>query len=402
MRVTFLLRAVCSAVLLTAALATAAQSASRPESRRQAALLLEQQGKLDDAQAIWAALSKANPRNPEPFAHLGLIASHQQRYADAVPYYRKALALAPKMQAARIDLALALFKSGQTKAAIPEFQTLIKTSPKGSAQELRFTILTGMAYYALADYAHAAPYLKTATEHDKTNLPLRLALAHSYLWTKQLQALMDVYHEILVLDPNSAEAYMLAGEALDEMKDNVGATEMFRAAVKANSKTPNAHFGLGYLLWSQKKYPEAAAELQAELENDPNHVQALVYLGDTKIQMNNNDEAGPLLERAVKLDPSQPLAHLDLGVVYAEMNKNEDALRELLVAEKMIPDDVNVHWRLGRLYRALGRKDEAKVEFDQASKLNKKADEDLYKKIADGAKKPQSSDSAAPQAPPTQ
>ena len=41
---------------------------------------------------------------------------------------------------------------------------------------------------------------------------------------------------------------MLAGEALDEMKDKAGATQQFRAAVKADPKEPNVHFGLGYLL----------------------------------------------------------------------------------------------------------------------------------------------------------
>ncbi len=103
------------------------------------------------------------------------------------------------------------------------------------------------------------------------NLPLRLALAHSCLWTKQNQCVMDVYREILNLDAESAEADMLAGEALDDMKDNEGSTKMFRAAVKANPKEPNVHFGLGYLLWTQKQYPEAATEFQAELANDPAH-----------------------------------------------------------------------------------------------------------------------------------
>jgi hypothetical protein len=38
---------------------------------------------------------------------------------------------------------------------------------------------------------------------------------------------------------------MLVGEALDEMKDTIGATQEFRSAVQANPKEPNAHFGLG-------------------------------------------------------------------------------------------------------------------------------------------------------------
>ena len=42
--------------------------------------------------------------------------------------------------------------------------------------------------------------------------------------------------EILSLDAESAEADMLAGEALDEMKDRNGAIEQFRAAIKVNPK----------------------------------------------------------------------------------------------------------------------------------------------------------------------
>ena len=304
----------------------------------------------------------------------------------------------PNVAGLRLNLGLALFKSGDLKGALPEFEKSLKGHAPGSPDAQRLTILIGMCHYGLAQYAEAVPYLKEAATNDKQNLPLRLALAHSCLWSKQNQCVMDTYHEILALNPDSAEADMIAGEALDEMKDNAGSTKMFRAAVKANPKEPNAHFGLGYLLWTQKVYPEAASEFKAELENDPNHVQAMMYLGDTLIQLNQPEQAKPYLEKTVKLDPSQWLAHLDLGIILSDAGENERALRELEVAEKLKPDEVNVHWRLGRLYRTMGRKEEAKVQFDKASKLNKAADEELYKKIS-GAHKPPPADGSAPSNP---
>ena len=82
------------------------------------------------------------------------------------------------------------------------------------------------------------------------------------LWSKQMQCVMDVYHEILTLNAESAEADMLAGEALDDMRDRDGATKMFRAAVAANPKEPNAHYGLGYLLWAEKAYSEALPDFR--------------------------------------------------------------------------------------------------------------------------------------------
>ena len=358
------------------------QASPPPQSQRQTALALEQQGKNVEAEAAWRVFLKAHPSNPEPYAHLGLLEARQEHYKEAVPLYRKALAMNSSMPGLRLNLGLALFKDGELKQAILEFKPLLKSQPLGSDQAQRLTILIGMAHYGLGEYAQAAPYLKQAAARDPQNLPLQLALAHSCLWAKQYQCVLDTYHEILTLNAESAEADMLAGEALDEMKDTTGAIQQFRAAVKANPKEPDAHYGLGYLLWIQKQYPEAESEFQAELDNNPNHVQALTYLGDTQMHLKHPELAQPLLENALRLDAGQELAHLDLGIVFADAGRQEDALRELLAAAKLNPEDVNVHWRLGRLYRAMGRTDNAKAEFDKASSINKAADNALVDKIS--------------------
>ena len=361
-----------------------AQVRAAPDSHREQALALEQEGKSQEAEAAWHAIINAHPADPEPYAHLGLLEARQQHYKRAIDFYRKALSLGPKLPAVRMNLGLALFKDGQLKASIAVFEPLLKSEPPGSPAAQRLTLLVGMAYYGVAEYRQAATYLKQAADQDPNNLSLLLALAHSYLWSNQAKNVLDVYRQILAINPDSAAADMLAGEALDQMKDNAGATRMFRDAVKANPKEPGVHFGLGYLLWSQKQYPEAITEFQAELANDPKHAQSMLYLADSEIQSNEFATAQPLLERAETLDPSLPLSYLDLGIVYSETGRNADALRQLTKAAQLTPDDVNVHWRLARLYRTMGRKDEAKVEFDKASKLNREADEALYKKIANG------------------
>ena len=378
----------CLALVLAALSAMAAQPARPIDAGRQNALALEQQGKIAEAEAAWRAMSQAHPRNPEPYAHLGLLEARQERYAEAIPLYRKALALDPRVSALRLNLGLALFKHGDLKAAIAEFAMLRKGLPDGSADANRVDLLTGMAHYGLAQYSEAVPTLKAASRREPQNQTLLLTLAHSCLWSRQFDCVMDTYKQILALNAESAEADMLAGEALDEMKDNEGATKMFRAAVKANPKEPNVHFGLGYLLWTQKQYSEAATEFAAELQNDAKHAQALLYLGDSYLQLNRPEEAQPRLEQAVRLDVSLWLGLLDLGVIDADAGRNEQALARMRKAAELKPDDVNVHWRLGRLLRTMGHKQEAAVELEKANKLNKAADDDLYKKISNGARRP--------------
>ena len=239
-----------------------------------------------------------------------------------------------------------------------------------------------MSHYGMGDYLVAIPYLKQATEHDPQSLQLRLALAHSCLWSKQYQCVLDTYKEILALNAQSAEADMLAGEAADAMGDSTHAIEQFRAAVKANPKEPDVHFGLAYLLWTQSQYAEAAQEFQAELDNDPTHAEARAYLGDAYVQLHEYAKAQTELEKAAAADPSSAMVHRDLGIVYAESGRQQDAVAQLQKAIALDPKDVSSHWRLARLYQSMGKKDEAKAEFAIASTMNKESIQGLVQKIS--------------------
>jgi tetratricopeptide (TPR) repeat protein len=376
--------------LALAAAHCAGQAPSPPDSQRAAAFALEQQERYAEAESAWRVILAGHPADAEADAHIGFLEARQEHYSEAVPYYRKAFELNPSMPGLRLNLGLAQFKSGALKAAIQTFTPLVKSEPASSPEALRLVTLIGLAHYGVGEYAAAVPYLKQATEADPQNLPFRLALAHSCLWTKQYDCVLDVYHQIVSLNAESAEADMLAGEALDEMKDKPGAEQQFRAAVKADPKMPDVHFGLGYLLWGLLKYDEAAEEFKAELAGNAEHGQAMTYLADCDIQLGHPDEAQPLLEKAVRLQPKIELAHIDLGVLYSDAGRKDDALRELKQAERLGPHDQNVHWRLARLYQSEGKKELAKIEFDKTRSLQKAQDESVANKLheAQAAGKP--------------
>ena len=385
----------CAVVLATVSASCSGQASAIPDSQRQAVFALEQQGKNAEAEAIWRAVLKEHPGDAEAYAHLGFLEARQQHYTEAVSLYRKALVRNPTMPGLQLNLGLALFKADRLKEAIQTFEPLLKGAPKSSADAFRLTALIGLAYYGSGEYSAAIPYLKEATASEPQNLPFRLALAHSCLWSKQYQCVLDVYHEILTLNAESAEADMLAGEAYDEMKDRADAVLQFRAAVKADPRLPDVHFGLGYLLWNLMQYDEAAKEFQAEISNNPDHAQALAYLADTDIKLGHNELAAPLLEKAIRLDPKLEVAHLNLGILYSDAGRRSDALREFKIAASLNPNDVNVHWRLARFYQAAGEKALAKAEFDKTRGLQKAADETIFTKLKSAQDKGKSAETSA-------
>ena len=367
--------------LIAATLSCVAQTSGAKDSRRSDALALEQQGRIADAIAAWQAIAKARPGDAEAYAHLGLLEARDGHYKEAIPFYRMALGLNPQIPGLRLNLGLAYFKAGNMRSAVATFEPLLHETRPGSAEALRLNTLIGLAQYGMGEYANAVPFLRTVTAADPANLQFRFYLAQSCLWSKQYECVLDVYREILTLNAVSPEADMLAGEAYDEMKDEVHALQEFEAAVKTGPDTPDVHFGYGYLLWRALRFEEAEKEFKSELANNPAHPLALTYLADVEIRANRSDEAVPYLVHAIQIQPSIALAHLDLGAIYATQGRSEDAVRELREAERLSPKDPKMHWQLGRLYLTLGRTAEAKAELEKTRSLQDAADQSVVEKL---------------------
>ena len=359
------------------------QENNRAQDRLQA-MALEQQGRNPEAEQIWDSIAKADPANAEALAHLGLLEARQERYGPAIEYYRRAVAINADLPNLQMNLGLALFKIDQFPDAIRSFSSELLKHPG----DQRLTILIGMAHYGMKDYLVAIPYLKRAAEHDPQNASLRLTLAHSCMASRQYQCVLEEHKEILDLKAESAEADLLAGETLDQLQDRSGAEKQFRAAAQITPSQPNVHFGLGYLLWTQGKWAEAAIEFQLELQNDPSHLKARVYLADSWVHQNQFAKALPELEKLVAADPSDPLTHRDLGIIFADQSQSQNApgqnasgqnasgqipiqnaLRELNAAIDADPTDEESHRLLAHLYQATGKVNQATAELDKAKHL---------------------------------
>lgn len=345
---------------------------------RQQALSLEQNKDLHGAEQAWQQVLASAPGDAEAYAHLGLDYALEGNYPLAVPAYRRAIALQPELPGLQLNLGLALFKQAHLGDAIVPLEAAAKQTPSDPRPKL----LLGMAYYGTAQYAAAVPYLRAGLDLTPNNLPLRLTLAQSCLWSKDYTCALEQDKLILQQDPASAEADMIAGEALDAKGDATGAVAQFRAAEAAAPNTPNLHFGLGYLLWKQGQFPEAEAELRQELTLEPAHTQALTYVGDLAVKKNDWTEARRQLEKAASQPGAVRLTFLDLGIVNAHDKRNAEAEANFKQAIVLGPDDPDAHYRLARLSQAMGNTAQAQSELAKVRQLHKAKDEVLVQQIA--------------------
>lgn len=137
----------------------------------------------------------------------------------------------------------------------------------------------------------------------------RIALGEFYLHrgVDAKQVLDALYNQVKKRSPDYAAAYTAAGQLALSKNDYALAAEEFTTALKLDDTDADIHFGLGAAFASSDS-KKAEAAFQAALNVNPNHIDTLLYLADSKIDAESYDEAEALLERVIAINPLEPRA----------------------------------------------------------------------------------------------
>ncbi len=167
----------------------------------------------------------------------------------------------------------------------------------------------------------------------------------------------------------SAESLYGLGSVYLKQDKNARALDCFERAVKLKAgypeTAPNAWNNLGILATREGDTPKAVSCFEKALELNPEHLIALVNLGNAYRQLKRWDDARTTLDRALRIKPNDPEAHYSLGMVLAQTDDNTGAYEQLQKAlenRPVYPEALN---NLGILYLRTRRKDEAVATFEK-------------------------------------
>ncbi|QEG01405.1 TPR repeat-containing protein YrrB [Stieleria maiorica] len=113
-------------------------------------------------------------------------------------------------------------------------------------------------------------------------------------------------------------------------------------------------------------FSEAEELYQRALERDPNHIDALHFLGVLRHQQGDSEEAVRLIRRALLGNPAYHGARNNLGNVLKESERFDEAEAEYRRVIQAAPGHADAHNNLGAVLRALKRTDEAIESFRRA------------------------------------
>jgi len=174
---------------------------------------------------------------------------------------------------------------------------------------------------------------------------------------------------VFELDQDSYRSHQLRAQIFEAANNDEGAIQEYREALKRKPDLQNIHFAIGTLYWKDRRWDDAAPELEAELKNNPYHPQALYELGDLCAVTGKSADAEKYFLKAKKLAPSMVEAYYALEKIYTESGRYDKSIEQLRAALKLKGSEPTAHYRLAVIYRKLGQSQEADRElalFDQS------------------------------------
>lgn len=115
----------------------------------------------------------------------------------------------------------------------------------------------------------------------------------------------------------------------------------------------------------QAGHIEEAVKLYRQvLALNPNHADALHFLGVAEHQQGRSESGLKSIERAIEIVPEHPDAHNNRGNILKQLGRIDEAERAYRRAIELRPDDVNALCNLGTIFRERGRLDEARDLFE--------------------------------------
>lgn len=131
------------------------------------------------------------------------------------------------------------------------------------------------------------------------------------------------------LDPFNPVYPTTAGQHLWKTSKKNDAEELFRTALKINSKYVPALFNLAYLLQQKDLHEEAVGLLTKVLETEPNHDLALYGRGISNKKLGNDLEAINDFKCTIKIQPLAPHAYYHMSLILFK-NKNFAELEPII------------------------------------------------------------------------
>ncbi|MEZ5402952.1 MAG: tetratricopeptide repeat protein [Bryobacteraceae bacterium] len=304
--------------------------------------ILFDQGKLDEAEAIYSAAAPEHPDSAFAWYGLGRVQAAKGETAKAAESLEKACAIYPQFGTAHYALSQALRKLGRNEEAQSHLEpyTRFKTwYPNAGDRYLQDVLSLNIS---------AVTFIRRGSTMEAAG---------------DLAGAIEMHLKAIEADPRSAQAFANLISLYGRSGRNEDAASVYRSAVAIEPGHAEAHYNYGVLMFNQKRFAEGRKAFERALASNPNYAEAhnnLAFLLETE---GKQAAAIEHYRQAVAAQPRFRLAHFHLGRILTNQRRFAEAIPEFEKTLEPVDDQTpGFLYGLGAAHGRAGHREQA-VEY---------------------------------------
>lgn len=345
------------------------------ESRTRQAMLLQRQGKFEEASQAWQRILHTDPHHIPAMANLASLQARAGHPKRAIKLFKRALKIDPRVPEIWFNLGNLMNQAGDRVEAERAYRKALKLKRDfAPAWNNLGALMRGLkrnddaekcflkaiecspglvrAHCAYADLMleqgklpEALKHYTLARESDPTEPLAYLGLGNVLAENRQYPEAIEAFKGGLSLQPDSERFLAPLAELFTLTGQGVHAVSAWRLLLEQNPACYEAHLNLGRLLYrlrsSLEDVSNALMHLRKAIELKPGDLVAQSALGFALTELGQLGEAKKVARRVVSGHGNTALAHMLDGFVAVQQARIADGLNAYHRACELAPDDRN-------------------------------------------------------------
>ena len=285
-------------------------------------------------------LPQAKPLDIPRAIHQALELHHQGRIAEAERLYAAVLAVRPDHVDALQMLGLIKLSRGDAVAALRLISAAMQLRPKSPQILLNHgLVLNAMSRHeeALASFDQALKHKGRFAEALNNRGSVLIALGRS-------AEALDNFKRAIAIKPDYAEAFYNQGNAFKELDRHADALASYDRAIALRPSYAKPHCNRGSVLDILGQPADALACYDRALAIQPDFAEAMLNRCGALRGLQRIEETRQALDRLLSIHPAYAEAHYMRGMLMADFNRTADALASYERAVSLKPDYSKARW----------------------------------------------------------
>lgn len=243
---------------------------------------------------------------------------------------KEAIRILPDEPVLVYALAQLYHTSGKYKEAIVLYEQLVEEETQDLWQENLFILLAD-CHNAIGNFEEGIDYLEQIYQEDHTSDSL-FQLGFAYLQLKQFPRAVQIFEQLLEMDPDYNSAYFYLAESLDE----------------------------------EHRHEEALDAIQKGIDIDPYQPEFFLFQAKLYLKLSEENEAEKSLDQVLRLDPDLMEAKLLKIDLLIGQESYDEVIQMIETEDNEGIYHPNYEWRLAKVYNEIEEFEKAAAHFDKA------------------------------------